>query len=188
MRTSPAHRFQRTGKPVKNKGFSLIEITMVLLILGVAAAAVTLRVEPMLHHAQTEQVVRDIVEFDRLTRTLARRHDQQFRLVLDTSVGELRRLDVTGVESCGRAVRLPDGFAMTKVLLRAQDIGAGTISIPCSRRGFMPTYAVRLDGPGGRRQWILMTALGGQEVMIDDDNDQKLTEILAFTTRRRDTD
>jgi len=173
---------------VNNKGFSLIEITMVLLIMGVAAAAVTLRVEPMLRHERMEQVVRDIVDFDRLTRALARRHDQQLRLVLDTSVGELRRLDVTGAESRGRAVRLPDNYAITKVLVRSQDVGSGTISIPCSHRGFMPTYAVRLDSPGGRRQWILLTALGGQEVLIDDNNADKIRDILAFTTRRRDTD
>ena len=173
---------------MNNKGFSLIEITMVLLILGVAAAAVTLRVEPVLHHAQMDQVIQDIVDFDRLTRTLARRHDQQFRLVLDTSVGELRRLDVTGVESRGRAVALSDNYAITKVLVRSQDVGAGTISIPCSRRGFMPTYAIRLDGSGGRRQWILLTALSGQEVLMDDNNGDKLRDILAFTTSRRDTD
>ena len=173
---------------MNSKGFSLIEITMVILILGVAAAAVTLRVEPMLHHEQTQQIVRDIVDFDRLTRTLARRRDRRLRLVVDTSAGELRRLDVTGAESQGRSVRLPDNCAITKVLVRSQDVGAGTISIPCSRRGFMPTYAIRLDGPGGGRQWILLTALGGQEVMIDDNNGQNITEILAFTTRRRDTD
>ena len=173
---------------MNNKGFSLIEITMVLLIMGIAAAAITLRVEPLLHREGMEQVVRDIVDFDRLTRAMARRHDQQFRLVLDTSVGELRRLDVTGMESRGRAVRLPENYAITKVLVRSQDVGAGTISIPCSHRGFMPTYAVRLDGPGGRRQWILLTALGGQEVLIDDNNGDKIRDILAFTTRRRNVD
>ena len=161
---------------------------MVLLILGVAAAAVTLRVEPVLHRAQMDQVVSDIVEFDRLTRTLARGHDQQLRLVIDTSVGELRRLDGSGLESRGRAVRLPSNFAITKIMIRSQDIAAGTISIPCSRRGFMPTYAVRIQGPNRDRQWVLMTALGGQKVMMDDDNDRNIIEILAFTTRRRNTD
>ena len=176
---------------MKSKGFSLIEITMVLLIMGIAAAAVTLRVEPMLRRARMDQVARDIVDFDRLTRTMARRHDRQLRLVLDTAAGELRRLDAAGIQSHGRALTLPDNYAIMKVLVRKQDIGVGTISLSCSRRGFMPTYAVSLAGPGGRRRWILLTALGGQEVMtvmIDDTNGDKLSDILAFTTKRRDTD
>ncbi len=173
---------------MSNKGFSLIEITMVLLIMGIAAAAVTLRIEPQLRHAQMDQVIRDIVEFDQLTRALARRHDQQLRLVLDTSAGELRRLDVSGLESCGRAIVIPDDYAITKVLVRSQEVAAGTISLSCSRKGFMPTYAVRLVGPRYRQQWILLTALGGHEVMIDDSDANKLSDILAFTTARRDTD
>jgi hypothetical protein len=52
----------------------------------------------------------------------------------------------------------------------------------------MPTYAVRIQGPNRDRQWVLMTALGGQKVMMDDDNDRNIIEILAFTTRRRNTD
>ena len=151
---------------MNNKGFSLIEITMVLLIMGIAAAAVTLRIEPLLHHVTMDQVAADIVDFDRLTRAMARRHDRRLRLVLDTSAGELRRLDAAGADSCGRALTLPDNYAIMKVLVRSQDVGAGTISLSCSRRGFMPTYAVCLADPGGRRQWILLTALGGQEVNL----------------------
>jgi len=173
---------------VSNKGFSLIEMTMVLLIVGIAAGAVALRVEPQLRRSRMEQVVRDFVEFDRLTRAIARRHDRQLRLVVDASAGELRRLDAEGYESSGRAMSLPDNYAITKVLVRSQEIHAGTISLPCSRKGFMPTYAVRFLGPGGRQQWVLLTALGGQEVMIDGADSGKIRDILAFTTSRRDID
>jgi len=173
---------------VRNNGFSLIEVTMALLILGMVAGAVALRVEPILNRERTEQVMDDIVRFDRLTRTLARRTDKRLIMVFDTSGRQLRRLDATGSELPGRTLMLPENYSVTRVLVRSQNVGTGMISIPCSRRGFTPTYAIRLEAPGPVRRWILLAALGGREVIINEADDHRITEILAYTTRRRNAD
>jgi len=171
---------------MKAPGFSLIEITIVLVILSIAAAAVALRIAPVMHRANMDQIVREIGDFDRLSRLYARQHDRAVRIVLDTSVGQIRRMDPETLEQLGRPMDLPDGFAISSMRIQTDEVWGSAVGVHCSRNGMTPSYAMLLHGPGRREQWVMFAGLGGRLVRIDDT--RELQNILGCAALRDDAD
>ena len=153
---------------MRRPGFSLIELTMVLVIVAIVSAAVVLNVREPLRRTGMQACLDEIATFDRLTRTLAREHDRPLRLVVDLSEGRLRRTDEAGREEQGEALRLPSGHRIAELRLAGQTIDSGAATVSCSARGLTPTYAVRVEGPGGWRRWVLVAGLSGQTWEPDD--------------------
>lgn len=172
--------------PVRRGGFSLIEMTVVLLILAISAAAVTLRIQGPLHNAQMSDVVERVAEFDLLTRTFARENDQPVWICVNLDENQLQRSrkEQDTYKECGRAMTLPDGFSLTRLMLGEKEYDHGAVTIRFSRQGLGPSYVLRLSGPGGREQWIFMTGVGGQLVQIK--NEEEARNILEATKRRSD--
>ena len=168
------------------KGFSLIEITIVLLILAIAAATVTLRVQGPMHSARMRDVIGQIGQFDRLTRTYARQHDQPVLMMVDPSANRLSRLAGCKCEPIGRPMELPDGFTIARLVVGSRHVGAAAAAIQCSRRGFGPSYAILLEGPGDQRRWVLLTGLGGE--LLEPNDDSEVRDILAATAPGPDAD
>jgi len=171
---------------MKTRGFSLIEITIVLVILSIAAGAVALRIAPAMRRANMDELVREMGDFDRLTRLYARRHDRAVRIVLDTSVGQLRRIDPITLEQLGRAMDLPNGFAISSMRIRTGEVWGSAVGVHCSRNGMTPSYAMLLHGPGRREQWVMFAGLGGRLVTVDDT--RELQKIMGCAAVRDDAD
>ncbi|MCY2927478.1 MAG: hypothetical protein NT031_18980 [Planctomycetota bacterium] len=157
---------------------------MVLLILAIAAAALTLNFRPLVAQAQMSEVIADLGEFDRLTRTQATGHDRSMRLVVDVSGGSLRRLEAEGEDAAGRAMVLPPDYKLTRALVGRVDVAMGEVAIPCSGRGLTPTYALQLEGPGGRKQWLVFAGLTGQMIRVD--NEEQVRNIWDRISLRDD--
>jgi len=176
-------------------GFSLIEITLVMLIMAIVAAAVTLRAQGPMQSAKMDEVAAMIGDFDRLTRVYARRHDRPVLLVVDLSTGRLSRTARDGAyssgEDIGEPLELPQGYTIDALMVRRQDIRAGSASIAFGRRGLSATYAILLVGPGGRSQdptqkrWLCVTGLGGQVLEMAESDEEQLRDLLAATAPRR---
>ena len=147
---------------MRRSGFSLVELTMVLLILGLVSAAVALNVRAPAAQVGMKACVDDVVAFDRLTRTMACELDRPLRLVVDLGAGQLRRTDERGGAEEGRILTIPSGYRLTDLRLAGRSVPGGA-ALNCSARGLMPTYAVLVEGPGGVKQWVLLAGLTGQE-------------------------
>ena len=169
---------------MRREGFSLIEMTIVLLILGIAAGAVALRMHGPMRRAQLADVVDQVTHFDRLARTHAREHDRPLRLVVDLATGRLWRTDERGVQDGFPPLALPERYRIARLVVRNQDVTYGSVSLTCSRRGLTPSYALLLTGPGGQSKWIVVAGLTGQHVEVDSEDAVK--KILAATRRRAD--
>ena len=153
---------------MKRDGFSLVELSVVLLLMGIAAGAVALRVEGPIRRAKMETLVTRIEAFDCLTRTQARELDRPLRTVIDAATGELRRTTVDGRDA-GVPLVLPEGFGIGRLWLADQEFFSGSVAVSCSRQGLMPTYALLIEGPGGRRTWLLVAGLSGRVTELDDE-------------------
>lgn len=169
---------------MRSNGFSLIELSVVLLVIAIAAAAVTLRSEGPLHRARMRDVTGRIAEFDRLSRVYAAQNDKALRLNIDLARREFSRSDRRG-DQPGSVCRLPAGWTIEKVVMRDKEITSGSTAISCSRHGFTPSYALLIEDGKGRRQWLLLAGLTGELVKVDDE--KEIADIFAALGGRSDT-
>jgi len=170
--------------PRRARAFSLVELAVVLVILAIMAAAVTLRAHGPMRQCRMEDVVDRVVQYDYLTRSQARQHGRAMHLVVDLNEGQLRRTDVKEERAFGTELTMPRDFRVGRLLVRDGDLSAGSVSIAVGEHGWTPSYAVRLDGPGGRKQWLLFLGLTGQALRVDDERTAQ--DILAAGKTRRD--
>ena len=168
---------------MKARGFTLIELALVVLIAAIAAAAVTLRLEGPLRGAQMRDVTEAIVAFDRLTRTHAREHDRPVHLTVDLVRGRLRRTDADGRRELGAPMTLPPDYRIARLWIRGRTVAETRATIPCGRLGLTPTYALALDGPGRRRQTLVFAGLSGELFRVDDE--RELEAIFQAASARR---
>jgi len=169
---------------LRRGAFSLIEITVVLLIAAIAAAAVTLRVRAPLRRARMKDLVGQIAAFDRLTRAYAGEHDRPLRLVVDMAGRQLRRTDERATEALGRPLELPSGWTIGRLLIGGRDVTAASAAISFSRRGLSRSYALLIEHEAGPKQWILLAGLTGE--LIEADDEDRIRDILAAVGPRRD--
>ncbi|MCY2929864.1 MAG: prepilin-type N-terminal cleavage/methylation domain-containing protein [Planctomycetota bacterium] len=149
--------------------FSLVEILAVLVILALLAGVAAYRSHAAARRTALAETAARVAEFDRQTRLLARAHDRPLRVLIDLGAGRLRREDVLTGREMGAPLALTDGFRIARFLFRRETAETGTVSFRCSSHGLTPTYALALEGPDGRKTWLLAAGLGGDVTVFDDD-------------------
>ncbi len=157
----------------------MIELSVVILIMAIAAAAVTLNVRRYLGGARMDDAAGAIADFDRTTRAAALAQDRPLRMAIALSAGKIQRADQAGHLLPGSGLVLPGAFRFSRLLLRERDIRDGEATVSCSRTGLTPTYAIELDD-GSRRQWLVVAGLTGQFLKVDSEKEAK--DILAAGT------
>ena len=159
-------------------GFTLIEVMVALLVVSLVAGAAVLSLASPKRRAELDDVVGGVVQFDLLTRQYALRHGRATQLVFDLDAGTIRRLSGPGGrQERGSAHVVQNGFRLGGLTLAEGNIVRGRTAIWCSERGLTPTYALRIEGPAGRR-WVLFTGLTGQSTVLDDEKAMQQTMSL----------
>ena len=170
---------------MKPSGFTLVELTMVLLIIAIVSAAVVLRVQGPLNRARQREVVEMIGQFDLTTRAAARQQDRPLQMLVDMSAGELRRTDGEGRELKVVPLRLPGDFRIETVLIRGAGSSDRRAVVPFSRQGLTPSYALALVH-GDTRRWLLVAGLTGIVVEVSDEREAQAALAAAeFRTHTR---
>jgi prepilin-type N-terminal cleavage/methylation domain-containing protein len=149
-------------------GFTLIELVAVLVILGLVAASVTLRLQGPLARATMSDLTGEVQAFDARSRHLARTQDRPVRIEVDLAAGEVRRTDPETREALGSTLTVPPGYTVTRVLTAGEDAGAGQATIHVSRQGRSASYALCLTDAEGRRAWIVTAGLSGESTVLHD--------------------
>jgi len=144
------------------RGFSLIELALVLLILAMVAGAVTLRVQPIFARMDAEGCLDAVADFDRLSRSFAREQNRSLLLVFDFADGSLRRMSEDGRETLGQTLPLASGWHFAEVRLAGTLIRSGSVSLRLSDQGLGPTYAVSIRNRNGQIRRLLVAGLSGQ--------------------------
>jgi len=164
------------------RAFSLMELTVVLLILAIAAAAVALNVRPPLNAAVMKDAVGQVIQFDRLSRAYARQHDCALEAAWDGSSGKLVRFDDQHRQVGGK-LELGERLAIGRLMVAGQKEPLEARTVPYSRQGLAPTYAMMLEG-GGKSQWLVIVGLTGQCLEVNDES--SVLEILSPPAVRPD--
>ena len=168
----------------RRNGFTLVEVTIALLILAILAAGVAISIAAPMANTRMRDVVGRIIQFDHNARDYARNQDRDLHLVIDPTEGTLTRVDPTEREQLGRPLRLGDGVKIATILTDDTEAHGNSIALPCSRAGWTRSYAIELHGPRGRRKWLLFAGLTGQCTEFEDET--TLRTIWRQTSPRPD--
>jgi len=163
------------------RAFTLIELTVVLLILAIAAAAVALNTRRPLAAARMGDVIGQVEHFDHLTRTAAREQGRAMYMIVDLTAGELRLTDAEGKSLAMTPLRLPEGFRIRALHVRDSVAYSGRTAISCSRQGAMPTYAMLIES-ASRKQWLAFAGITSQMIELEDENEVR--QIIEATGER----
>jgi prepilin-type N-terminal cleavage/methylation domain-containing protein len=170
------------NKPLKQvvratPAFSLVEVMVVVLILAIAAGAVTLRLSGPLKMATMDEIVVNIGSFDGQTRSYCREQDRPTLVEINLDAGTLTRFGQTSGERVGSQLAMPSAWRIAVLKVRGTRAPTGKSDILYSRLGYAPSYAIMLESTDGRSQWLLSCGMTGQLVKVNDEN--KVNEILA---------
>ena len=170
-------------------GFTLVELTAVLLVVSVVAGVVTWSLAVPRQQAAMEDAIGRIIQIDGTARQHALRQGQAVQIVFDLGNRRItsgpRGQDGQPQDRPTQSAVLPEGLAIGQVLLANGRVTGGSAAIWCSDRGHTATYALRLDGPGGPR-WLLIAGLTGQ--VWTSNNEEQVTETMAALAKRPDAD
>ncbi len=170
----------------RRTGFTLVEITAVILIAALIAGAVTLNTVGPRRIAEMRDVVDRVRQFDALSRAYAANTGTDIRIVVDTDLDEISRVGGRGTETRGRPLRLPGDWGVASVRVFGREPVRGRTVIPCSSAGLTPSYGLLIEGPGGRLRWLLVAGLTGETTECEDEDE--IQNIYRAAIERRYAD
>lgn len=143
-------------------GFTMLEVVVALLLVGLLAGTVTLSLAGVEQRAQLDDAVSAFVQFDHLGREHARRSGQTFDWLFQVKTDKVQRVNRQTQQMLGTPLRLPAGYRIEQLQTADQRVLEGQISIPCSAEGRSLSYAVLLSSARGQKTWLLIAGLTGQ--------------------------
>jgi len=169
--------------------FSLIELLVVLVLIGLLAGLVAVSLESQLGQVRMTEVLDRVKRVDARARLNAVRDDQPQTLRFDMVAGTIERMSGDGMQQDqGRLVHMPDGFSIESLKRRGTDTNESLeAAISINRDGWSQSYALAIANAdsNGQDQWLVMAGLTGASWIVDDE--QEATQLLA-TANGPDTD
>jgi prepilin-type N-terminal cleavage/methylation domain-containing protein len=162
--------------------FSLLEVMLVLVIIGLVMATVSLNWLPVLKRAQFSETVRKVQSIDQQARLTARTRGVPVRIIygLEGNRIQFTRISNDGVETL-QSFDLPEGHSIEQVLIRDDAVGESEYVSEINRFGISETLAV-LVVDGSQEKWILFAGGTGQSQTF---NDSSQIEFLNASDARQ---
>jgi len=155
---------------LNNYGFTLLELTVVLLVLALIAGTAMLNLSGPVRQARLHDTLDELAAFDELVRSYSIAHHKPSVLEIDLENNTLAR---NSTENASLSVlrSLPERFKMNAVYTTAKKIEDSNVSIMYSALGFSRSYAVRLEDSANQRVWIYFSGLTGETQTYEKEED-----------------
>lgn len=175
-------------------GFTMVEMVVVLLILGILSASVALSLRGVGDRAQLQDAVSAFRQYEQLARSHAYRTQTACQLVYQiNTAGSLtnqniagRRVDAHTQRPLGSPLCLPGGFHIAQLWTPDERVLDGQIGLACSSRGQTSSYAV-LVRRARQQTWLFVAGLTGQ-ITEYENVEQVRTTLHALQTSRHELD
>ena len=152
------------------KGFTLPELMVVILIIGLIAATVGIRFTGVTQNAKLEWAVSQIKAADDQLRTFAARDGATGILKIDLNKNQLTRV-YKGTDKQEQAINIGGAIKINRFLSRTRDIKFNEAQVHYSQGGITESFALELSLPSGKSVWLFVAGLTGkiteQEEMAD---------------------
>jgi len=173
------------------QAFTLMEMVAILVIVAMAAGAVTWSLRSAYSASQLRDAAERLAYFDRLARHVASRIDRPVRMVIDLNEQQITCLPVEGDDDTretphSQTMQLPRGISIEEVWLTGGRVAFGDVQINCSARGQTPSYALLIEDADGNQHLQIVAGLTGQAVVAKEE--WQVDELFAQLSGRSDTD
>ncbi len=162
------------GLASAKRGFSLIELVVVLVLMAVIASLATLSLRGVIARQRLGRAIEVIEQFDTALRRSARDQRRQVAGVIDRGRGRLT-VDPSGDPS--RTYTLPRQVSIDAIRFGPVSSSRTGSQIIANADGSSPSYALRLAS-GDTRRWIFL--VGGSGQVVDDFNDMAVDLALGM--------
>jgi prepilin-type N-terminal cleavage/methylation domain-containing protein len=158
-------------QPGRARAFTLIEIMVVVILIGLLSGAAMLSFAGPLRARRAHQAVEELAAFDAAARQAARNFGRDVEIVFELSArrSELVRRELTPEPRETFRVSLPADVHVEQVRAAQETSSSGDVAIRCPPRGLSRSYAVRVIGPQFD-QWLLFAGLSGQVSLVTDES------------------
>lgn len=183
-----------------HRGFTLIELVASLLIGALLVTAAAAMYAGSQREVEMKEAIEQVMQQDAMVRSYCRNQGVPAQLLIDLSAGTMLRLGGDEGKTQGLMYELPRRYRIEQVWMLAptsagqkagnlQRITSGPVTIPCSSLGLTPTYAMELQGPQGKTQWMLIAGLTGERTeRMDEKEIEAIFETAQKQASRHDAD
>lgn len=174
---------QRKKVRSPRRGITLIELLGVMLIIGMVAATVAIRVSSLTHQSRLEWGLGQLIHADAAMRSHARNHGRNTALELELGSGLVTRHWGTNTSET-KTESLGDRVTIRRFVSPTQDTSVGRVAVNYSGVGVSPTYALELEGPQKQQQavWLVFVGATGRcERVLEERNVVPLVKQFAAT-------
>ncbi len=141
--------------------FTLIELGVTIVILSVAALAITVRYRGVLATRGHEDALDRIRYIDAMARAAARRQDRPLSIEFDLTVGRILCVDPDTNQSMGLEESFDAETRLARLASAESSISSGRMALVVSRHGWTADYALAVERPSGQQEWIIFPGLTG---------------------------
>lgn len=157
-----------------SRGFTLVEVALVVAIVGIVTLGVTLTLLPKLQRATAEEALERLIECDRRCRTIARNTGYEIRLWVDPDAGTLTLQEA---EKPDRVVLTLQGrLELTSVLTR-DGTKSGRFDVRYGAEGRSESYAIGVIEDRRRSRWVMVAGMTGD--VLRDVDDREIEAIFS---------
>lgn len=164
------------------RGFSLIELLAVLLIIALTASMGMITLRTQRGEATLQDVLGRLVDYDRAARLHAQRSGQGIELRYATGTVE-QYAEASSEHPARMPLQLPDGYTIHDLWMGADRAGDQPIAVEVGRNGRSRSYGFRLAGPHNQSRWISVLGLSGQVQAAE--NNAQSDDILSLLALKR---
>ena len=172
----------------RSKGFTLIEITAVVVLMALLAGAVSATFFSWHSQAQMASVIGKLKHFDRVSREYARMSGRPAKLVIRAvdnqliyTEGLVADIGIFNEESQSpnlQVLNLPDGYWLERIVVDDYEGDIGEEILAVSSKGQTPTYGLMLMNDKNEEYWLVFVGMTGQ--IIESEDDFKVQDIFSL--------
>jgi prepilin-type N-terminal cleavage/methylation domain-containing protein len=150
-----------------SRGFTIIELMAVLLLMALLAGAVVYTFGPELRSARLADSVSQLAELDAMARRQAATSGRGISIVIKPDAGRAFARDSSGRLS--QSVRLHPRVRVDRILTSSGRDTRGDVEVPVTAQGRSGSYALHLSAPRQTPRWLVIGGLGGDITESSDD-------------------
>lgn len=158
------------------RGFTLVEMLVVVTVIGLIAATAALRLSSAAHRARLQHAIQRIETVDNRLRTRATDRGETTHLEFDLGTSQIRLEFANGADAT--SIDLGD-VKISRFVAPTRETSSGRIKLGYSSHGTSESFAIELSRGNDEPTWLLFAGLTGQMTRMEEERDvQEVFRIL----------